>query len=145
MLLHVVTEKGHGFKPAVEDPTSYHAPAPFYRRNGSVVKVKPGGDCSYTKLARDTILERMRAEGEDFRLHVLPATLGAIEEAADRRPWWRRPVFLAPIPAVAGLLAAGVGVAGAFLLYYRATQDPLPGDQVNIGDNVTIWVGKAQL
>ncbi len=25
------------------------------------------------------------------------------------------------------------------------TQDPLPGTEVNIGDNVTIWVGKAQL
>ncbi|MDR1923691.1 MAG: 1-deoxy-D-xylulose-5-phosphate synthase [Planctomycetaceae bacterium] len=28
VLLHVFTEKGHGFKPAVDDPSKYHAPAP---------------------------------------------------------------------------------------------------------------------
>ncbi|GAH70847.1 unnamed protein product, partial [marine sediment metagenome] len=33
VLLHVVTEKGHGFKPAAEDPTSFHTPAPFSREN----------------------------------------------------------------------------------------------------------------
>ena len=32
VLLHVVTEKGHGFPPAAEDPTRFHAPAPFERR-----------------------------------------------------------------------------------------------------------------
>ena len=40
VLLHVVTEKGHGFQPAAEDPTTFHAPAPFQRENGSVVPVK---------------------------------------------------------------------------------------------------------
>ena len=29
VLLHVVTEKGHGFKPAAEDPVFFHTPAPF--------------------------------------------------------------------------------------------------------------------
>ncbi|HEV3136992.1 MAG TPA: 1-deoxy-D-xylulose-5-phosphate synthase N-terminal domain-containing protein, partial [Pirellulales bacterium] len=29
VLLHVVTEKGHGFKPAAEDPVYFHTPAPF--------------------------------------------------------------------------------------------------------------------
>ena len=40
VLLHVVTEKGHGFQPAAEDPTTFHAPAPFERHNGSVVPVQ---------------------------------------------------------------------------------------------------------
>ena len=40
VLVHVVTEKGHGFKPAVEDPTAFHTPAPFARRNGTVVSLK---------------------------------------------------------------------------------------------------------
>ena len=26
VLLHVVTEKGHGFRPAAEDPVTFHAP-----------------------------------------------------------------------------------------------------------------------
>lgn len=29
MLLHVFTEKGHGFKPACQDPVRFHSPAPF--------------------------------------------------------------------------------------------------------------------
>ena len=40
VLLHVVTEKGHGFKPASDDPTSFHAPAPFDRSNGEVLEFK---------------------------------------------------------------------------------------------------------
>jgi 1-deoxy-D-xylulose-5-phosphate synthase len=37
VLLHVVTEKGHGFQPAAEDPVVFHTPAPFVRQNGSEV------------------------------------------------------------------------------------------------------------
>ena len=31
VLLHVVTEKGHGFQPAADDPVFFHTPAPFRR------------------------------------------------------------------------------------------------------------------
>ena len=49
MLLHVVTEKGHGFKPAAEDPVFFHTPAPLCTRdNGSVVAIKK------SSLARPT-------------------------------------------------------------------------------------------
>ena len=37
MLLHVVTEKGHGFKPAAEDPVFFHTPPPFERQTDEVV------------------------------------------------------------------------------------------------------------
>jgi 1-deoxy-D-xylulose-5-phosphate synthase len=62
VLLHVVTEKGHGFKPAAEDPTSFHAPAPFRRENGSIVRLKKAsGRPPYTQCFRDAMLEQMRA------------------------------------------------------------------------------------
>jgi 1-deoxy-D-xylulose-5-phosphate synthase len=61
VLLHVVTEKGHGFPPAVQDPTRFHAPAPFERRNGSVVPLKrSSGRPPYTELIRDAVLAAMR-------------------------------------------------------------------------------------
>ncbi len=60
VLLHVVTEKGHGFKPAAEDPTSFHAPAPFSRENGSVVSMKVSVSRPYTQVVRDAILDQMR-------------------------------------------------------------------------------------
>jgi NADH-quinone oxidoreductase subunit L len=36
------------------------------------------------------------------------------------------PFVHAPIPAVVGLLAAALGIAAAYLLYFRAAEDPLP-------------------
>jgi len=62
VLLHVVTEKGHGFKPAADDPTWFHAPVPFSRRNGSVVAFKVAGEPSYTELVRNAVLARMERE-----------------------------------------------------------------------------------
>jgi 1-deoxy-D-xylulose-5-phosphate synthase len=72
VLLHVVTEKGHGFEPAVEDPVSFHAPAPFTRRNGSAVALQRGSSASYTRVARDAILDRMR---RDPRVVVITAAM----------------------------------------------------------------------
>jgi 1-deoxy-D-xylulose-5-phosphate synthase len=62
VLLHVVTEKGHGFKPAADDPTTFHAPAPFHRENGSIVRLKKiSSRPSYTQCFRDAMLDQMRA------------------------------------------------------------------------------------
>jgi NADH-quinone oxidoreductase subunit L len=36
------------------------------------------------------------------------------------------PFAHAPVPAVVGLLAAALGIATAYLLYFRASEDPLP-------------------
>jgi 1-deoxy-D-xylulose-5-phosphate synthase len=60
VLLHVESEKGHGFEPAVEDPVSFHAPAPFSGGNGSAVSFKKTGSTTYTKVARDAIIDSMR-------------------------------------------------------------------------------------
>ena len=59
VLLHVVTEKGHGFKPAVEDPVFFHTPSRFPGENGSAAK--PKSVKSYTWVAREAILDQMRA------------------------------------------------------------------------------------
>ena len=72
VLLHVVTEKGHGFEPAAKDPTRYHAPAPFARENGTVVPVKPQGAPAYTRVARDAIFDVMR---RDDRVAIITAAM----------------------------------------------------------------------
>jgi len=72
VLLHVVTEKGHGFKPAAEDPASFHAPPPFLRENGSVVSLKVGRSRPYTEVVRDVVLKRMRS---DRRLAAITAAM----------------------------------------------------------------------
>lgn len=50
-------------------------------------------------------LEQMRLEGDDFARYVFPATVDAVEAAAARRPWWRRPALVLPVPIVAALAA----------------------------------------
>ena len=62
VLLHVVTEKGHGFQPAEEDPTSFHAPAPFSRKNGEVIVLKSSPAIPYTQIVRDAIHKRMKVD-----------------------------------------------------------------------------------
>lgn len=55
VLLHVFTEKGRGYTPAEEDPTTYHAPSPNVKKNGKNGK----GDNSIK------ILERIGLENVD--------------------------------------------------------------------------------
>lgn len=60
VLLHVVTEKGHGFQPAEEDPTSFHAPAPFKRNGRDVQYVKTTESSqSYTEVMSDALADAM--------------------------------------------------------------------------------------
>ncbi|MGO8691162.1 MAG: 1-deoxy-D-xylulose-5-phosphate synthase [Thermoguttaceae bacterium] len=72
VLLHVVTEKGHGFRPAAEDPTTFHTPEPFTRRNGSVVAMKKKHAPSYTLAVREAVLQQMRG---DARVAVITAAM----------------------------------------------------------------------
>jgi 1-deoxy-D-xylulose-5-phosphate synthase len=72
VLLHVVTEKGHGFKPAAADPVFYHTPAPFEREEEAVVSIKTSKSRSYTDAASEAIGEQMRTNP---RVTVLTAAM----------------------------------------------------------------------
>ena len=61
VLLHVVTEKGHGFKPASEDPVLFHAPPQFERRDDKIVAMKKSSSRAYTHTASEAIASQMRA------------------------------------------------------------------------------------
>ncbi|HEV8003874.1 MAG TPA: 1-deoxy-D-xylulose-5-phosphate synthase [Planctomycetaceae bacterium] len=73
VLLHVFTEKGHGFEPACEDPVRFHTPPVFQRdENGGILSVKKSSTPAYTDLASDAILLAMR---RDTRVTVLTAAM----------------------------------------------------------------------
>ena len=61
VLLHVVTEKGHGYKPAAEDPVFYHTPPAFEDRGGQAITRKSDGSPAYTNIVRDSIRSQMTA------------------------------------------------------------------------------------
>jgi 1-deoxy-D-xylulose-5-phosphate synthase len=60
VLLHVVTEKGHGFQPAAEDPVLYHAPPQFEERSERQVTLKKSSSRSYTHVAAEAIEDQLR-------------------------------------------------------------------------------------
>ena len=72
VLLHVVTEKGHGFRPAAEDPVLFHAPPQFERECDRVVTMKKGGARSYTHVASEAIHHQM---GQNERVTVMTAAM----------------------------------------------------------------------
>jgi 1-deoxy-D-xylulose-5-phosphate synthase len=61
VLLHVVTEKGHGFQPAAADPVYFHTPAPFTREDEGILAFKKSSSKAYTDVVSQTIHEQMSA------------------------------------------------------------------------------------
>ncbi|HMO14086.1 MAG TPA: 1-deoxy-D-xylulose-5-phosphate synthase [Pirellulaceae bacterium] len=59
VLLHVLTRKGHGFKPAAEDPVYFHTPPAFERCGDKAVPKSKGGLKAYTNHAADSIMDQM--------------------------------------------------------------------------------------
>lgn len=60
ILLHVMTEKGHGFEPAVKDPVKFHAPARFDWDGEEIIPLAKGAPPAYTNVAADAIYDAMR-------------------------------------------------------------------------------------
>jgi 1-deoxy-D-xylulose-5-phosphate synthase len=110
VLLHVVTKKGYGFKPAEEDPVTFHAPAPFARRNGTEVVLKTSSQATYTRVARDTIFAVM---AENPRVIVITAAMcegNMLEPVRDHFPQRFFDVGISESHAVA--FAAGLAKSG---------------------------------
>lgn len=72
VLLHVVTEKGHGYHPAAQDPVFFHTPPAFLDENGQPKVLSSGSQPAYTNFARDAILRVMR---RDERVTVMTAAM----------------------------------------------------------------------
>ena len=75
VLLHVFTEKGHGFQPACEDPVTFHTPAPFQRTDdGEIVPLGGSSSKAYTNLVSEALHRRMQ---QDERVTVMTAAMCA--------------------------------------------------------------------
>ena len=72
VLLHILTNKGHGFEPAVKDPVKFHAPAPFQKTCNGVVPLKTSSSRAYTDAVSDTLFEACR---RDPKVAVITAAM----------------------------------------------------------------------
>jgi 1-deoxy-D-xylulose-5-phosphate synthase len=71
ILLHIVTEKGHGYEPAAEDPVYFHTP-PALRDVSATAAPAAKRPPVFTDVARDAIREHMLC---DPRITVLTAAM----------------------------------------------------------------------
>jgi 1-deoxy-D-xylulose-5-phosphate synthase len=74
VLLHVLTEKGHGVAQASEDPVTYHTP-PVFEKVGperTIVALRRGGAKAYTDAASAAIYQAIQ---EDSRVTVMTAAM----------------------------------------------------------------------
>jgi 1-deoxy-D-xylulose-5-phosphate synthase len=72
VLLHVVTEKGHGYRPAEQDPVYFHTPPALKSAPGESIPTTGKSTSAYTNVARETILQCME---NDPRVTVLTAAM----------------------------------------------------------------------
>jgi 1-deoxy-D-xylulose-5-phosphate synthase len=71
VLVHVLTKKGKGYKPAEENPSLFHGVGPFKLESGKVLKGK-GGAASYTAIFGATLC---KLAAEDERIVAITAAM----------------------------------------------------------------------
>jgi 1-deoxy-D-xylulose-5-phosphate synthase len=71
VLIHVLTKKGKGYKPAEDNPSLFHGVGPFDIETGKVVKGK-GGAASYTSIFGSTLC---KLAAEDERIVAITAAM----------------------------------------------------------------------
>jgi 1-deoxy-D-xylulose-5-phosphate synthase len=86
VLLHVVTEKGHGFQPAAEDPVLFHAPPQFEQRDERQVTLKKSSARSYTHVAAEAIEDQLRKNPKATVLTAAMCQGNKLEKVRDAFP-----------------------------------------------------------
>src|SRR6516162_2029306 len=111
VLLHVLTNKGHGFEPAVKDPVKFHAPAPFHQAGSGIVPLKTSSSRTYTDAVSDALYQACR---RDPKVAVITAAMcegNKLQRIRDTFPNQFFDVGICESHAVA--FAAGMAKAGA--------------------------------
>ena len=110
VLLHVLTNKGHGFEPAMKDPVKFHAPAPFEKLGNGVVPIKMSSSRTYTDAVSEFLFESCRC---DQKVAVITAAMcegNKLQRIRDAFPNQFFDVGICESHAVA--FAAGMAKAG---------------------------------
>src|SRR5919202_3574306 len=72
VLLHVLTDKGHGFEPAMKDPVKFHAPAPFQQSENGIIPLKTSSSKAYTDAVSAALYDVLQ---RDKRAAVITAAM----------------------------------------------------------------------
>ena len=111
VLLHILTNKGHGFEPAAQDPVYFHTPPAFERQGDQAVPKQKNAGKAYTNHARDAIADQME---HNEKVTVITAAMcqgNKLEPVREKFPDRFFDVGICESHAVA--FAAGQAKAGA--------------------------------
>ncbi len=145
-LLHVVTQKGRGYKPAEGDPCVYHGVTPFDPATGKMDK-KPGTGPSYTQVFGDWLCDE--AEQDSKLVAITPAMSegSGMVAFSERFPDRYHDVGIAEQHAVtfaAGLACEGIKpVVAIYSSFLQRAYDQLIHDVVLQDLDVTFAVDRA--
>ena len=110
IMLHVCTEKGHGFEPAAANPANFHSATPFRQHNGKVVPRRTPAGTSWSEAAVEALI---RVAETDDRVVAITAAMPdgtGLSKFQQRFPERFYDVGICESHAVA--LAAGLAAGG---------------------------------
>jgi 1-deoxy-D-xylulose-5-phosphate synthase len=113
VLLHVLTEKGHGVPQASEDPVTFHTP-PVFEKVGparTIVSLKRGGSKAYTDAVSSAIHEALAEDGTRVVITAAMCQGNKLEKVRDAYANQFFDVGICESHAVA--FAAGLAKSGA--------------------------------
>jgi len=130
VLLHVVTEKGHGFRPARQDPTKFHSSSRFELADGTLRDLESPSGMSYSQVFGETLCEIAEQAPEIVAITAAMPDGTGLTEFAQRFPDRFHDVGICEQHAMglANGLATG-GLKPVFAVYSTFLQRAI--DQVN--------------
>jgi len=144
VVVHIHTEKGHGYAPAVADKERWHWSMPFHLEDGSPLSPSQGGK-SMSMLLGDWLFEEMQRDKKLVAITAaVPAALGFTKERREALGKQFVDVGIAEEEAVA--LASGMAKRGArpvfstYATFLQRTYDQLAQDLAVNGNAAVINV-----
>ena len=111
ILLHVLTNKGHGFEPAERDPVKFHAPAPFRKAEDGIIPFKISTSRAYTDAVSAALYEACKKDSKVAVLTAARCEGNKLQKIRDAFPKQFFDLGICESHAVA--FAAGMAKAGA--------------------------------
>ncbi|MEE2672915.1 MAG: 1-deoxy-D-xylulose-5-phosphate synthase [Myxococcota bacterium] len=148
VLVHALTEKGHGYEPAERDPLKYHGVSRFDVASGEFAAKKPGHP-SYTSVFSDSLIELAKRDDRIVGITAAMAPGTGLDRFQRKFPQRFYDVGIAEQHAVtfaAGLAAEGMKpVAAIYSTFLQRAYDQVVHDVCLQDLDVTFALDRAGL
>ena len=144
VLVHVVTKKGKGYKPAEKNPSKFHGTAPFDKKTGEVLKVKSK---DYSKVFGEKLVEIAKNDNRIVAITAAMADGTGLSEFKKKYPKRFFDVGIAEQHAIgmaAGMAKSGlIPVVPIYSSFYQRAYDQVIHDVCMQNLHVIMCVDRA--